>query len=64
MEQTQTQVWLGVLGDKRPTRRRAVSAVSEGKGGELPGTEQRKSARCQAEKLGENFPPNYFKSIG
>jgi hypothetical protein len=35
----------------------------KGKWGGLPGTEQRERARCQAQKLGENFPPNYFKPI-
>ena len=27
----------------------------------MPGTQQREKALCQRRKLGENFPPNYFK---
>jgi hypothetical protein len=60
MEQTQTQAYLGVLGDKRPARLHAEGYVSKEKLAGQPGTKLRQAALCQREKLGENFPPNYF----
>ena len=46
------------------TKEHAFHPSMVGKGWELRGTIERETARSQAEKLGESFPPSYFKPIG
>jgi hypothetical protein len=62
MEQTQTQVCLGVLGDKRPTQWRAVRCVSEGEEGRIAWNKTAQDGALSGEKVGRKLSAQLFQT--